>query len=280
MQQLKIQTTYGMMRVFKKGNGEKIVLLLHGAGCDHALLSWREVLGQFDEGYTVYAPDLLGYGLSDDIRLTGDFYERYIGSLKELVDALELNQFVIAGLSMGGALALAFSLNYPEHVVGCIPVNTWGVSASMPMHRLSYWYIQHTNFTMTQYQWVAKSKWLAKWFIQYALIGEKTYVTDALVQEVIEACKGAKAGESMQAFQRSSVTKTGTIPFFDEALQSLKMPVVFVHGENDPLVALQDVKQAVQQTPNAQLIVFGNCKHWSVKEKPREFVEVVGAIYT
>ena len=279
MQQLKIQTTYGTMRVFKKGAGDKIVLLLHGAGSDHALLSWREVLGQFDEGYTVYAPDLLGYGLSEDIRLNGGFYESYVASIKELVDALELNQFVIAGLSMGGALALAFSLNYPEHVVGCIPVNTWGVSASMPMHRLWHWYIQHTNFTMTQYRWVAKSKWLAKWFIHYALIGNKTVVTDALVHEVIEACKGAKAGESMQAFQRSSVTKTGTIPFFDEALQNLKMPVVFVHGAQDPLVALRDVKQAVQHMPNAQLIVFENCKHWSVKERPEQFVEVVCRMY-
>ena len=60
-----IKTKYGNIAVYKKGAGRKNVLLLHGAGCDSTMLSWREVLNTFSDDYTVYAFDFLGYGDSD-----------------------------------------------------------------------------------------------------------------------------------------------------------------------------------------------------------------------
>ena len=43
----------------------KPLLLLHGGGVDHALLSWQEVMQLWPEnGYRLIAPDLPGYGQS------------------------------------------------------------------------------------------------------------------------------------------------------------------------------------------------------------------------
>ena len=60
-----IKTQYGNIAAYRKGAGAKSVLLLHGAGCDSTMLSWREVFNTFSDDYSVYAFDFLGYGNSD-----------------------------------------------------------------------------------------------------------------------------------------------------------------------------------------------------------------------
>ena len=52
-----IKTPYGAIAAYKKGTGTKTVLLLHGAGCDSTMLSWKEVFDRFTEDCTVYAFD-------------------------------------------------------------------------------------------------------------------------------------------------------------------------------------------------------------------------------
>ena len=44
-----IRTPYGSIAAYKKGTGTKSVLLLHGAGCDSTMLSWREVFNTFTD---------------------------------------------------------------------------------------------------------------------------------------------------------------------------------------------------------------------------------------
>ena len=60
-----IKTQYGNIAAYKKGAGSKTILLLHGAGCDSTMLSWREVFNTFSDDYSVYAFDFPGYGNSD-----------------------------------------------------------------------------------------------------------------------------------------------------------------------------------------------------------------------
>ena len=269
------------MRVFKKGIGNRAVLLLHGAGSDNAMLSWREVLAQFDETkYTVYAPDLLGYGASDKPNLQGEqFFEHYIASVKQLTEALQLQQFVIAGLSMGGAIAIGFALKFAERVRAVVPVNTWGVTEKLPMHRLTYAYVHYTNLVNLQYRWISKSRSMAKWLVQFILIGNRTRITDALVNEVLDACKGDTAGRSMQQFQRSAITKTTTRPYYYNDLMKVNVPIIFVHGDKDPLVKEVDVHAAAAKAPVSKVEILKGCKHWSVKEQPQKFYEIIENIY-
>ncbi len=78
------------------------------------------------DDYTVYALDLLGDGKSDSCdNIAGErFYDIHTESLKELVDVLNLSHFGLAGLSMGGAIAIGFALRYPDYVEYLIPVSS------------------------------------------------------------------------------------------------------------------------------------------------------------
>ena len=117
-----IKTQYGNIAAYKKGAGSRTVLLLHGAGCDSTMLSWREVFNTFSDDYSVYAFDFLGYGNSDRADdLTGDsFFDTHIECVKTVVSYYGLTDFVLAGLSMGGAIAIGYALRYPEEVVDII----------------------------------------------------------------------------------------------------------------------------------------------------------------
>lgn len=213
MNELDIKTSYGIIHVYKKGTGPKNLILLHGSGCDNAMLSWSEVIQQFHEGYTIYALDLLGYGKSDkpDDLCGENFYKIHIDSIRQLTEHLEIKAFILAGLSMGGAIAIGYALKYPMQVKALFPIDSWGISPTLPLHYFSYWYIHKTNLTISQYSWIAKSKRLAKWFIGYSLIGDKSKITDEIVNEVLKACKEDNAGKSMQDYQRSSCNKNGMV---------------------------------------------------------------------
>ena len=277
MEQLDVKTTQGRIRVYKNGSGTRKILLLHGGGCDSAMLSWREVMDRFGPEFTVYAPDLLGYGMSDKPRglSGGDFYQKHIDAVRETADALGLERFALAGLSMGGAIAIGFALRYPERVSLLVPVDSWGFTARMPFHRLCVWYIHHTELTAAQYRWLARSKRLAKWSLSYSLIGDKGTITDALVDEVMDACKGDGAGQAMLDYQRSSCVKEGCEPYYGAELGRLEMPVVFITGEKDPLVPVRDVTAAAERAGGSPCYILKGCKHWSVKERPEEFVRIV-----
>lgn len=127
MNELDIKTSYGTIHVYRKGNGRKNLVLIHGSGCDNAMLSWFEVIQNFNNEYTIYAPDLLGYGMSDKpTNLCGKkFYNIHIQSIKQVTEQLGLTTFILAGLSMGGAIAIGYALNYPVQVQALFPVDTY-----------------------------------------------------------------------------------------------------------------------------------------------------------
>lgn len=277
MIELDIKTFAGNIHIYKKGTGNKNIILLHGSGCDNAILSWFEVMQNFNNEYTIYAPDLLGYGKSDKPdNLCGEkFYDVHIQTIKQITEYLGLETFILAGLSMGGAIAIGYALKYPMQVQALFPVDTWGISPVLPFHVLSFWYIHKTNLTLSQYNWIAKHKWLVKWFIGYYLIQDKKKITDEIIYEVLKACKNDNAGKSMQDYQRSSCNRNRAIPFYTNKLKRLTMPVIFVHGEYDSLVPVKYLNIISEILPNGKIYILKGCKHWSVKEAPDEFFNIV-----
>jgi len=82
--------------------GARPVVLLHGNPTWSFL--WRKVIRRLG-GFRAVAPDLLGLGLSDRLKPGEHTCDRHAEALAELIDALELESFVMVGQDWGGALA-------------------------------------------------------------------------------------------------------------------------------------------------------------------------------
>jgi esterase len=90
------------------------LVLVHGL---RAFGRWFHALGDaFGEDYYLIAPDLRGRNLSSWAP-DGDYrIESYIQDLAALADHLGLQRFALAGHSLGGRIATAFTAAHPERV--------------------------------------------------------------------------------------------------------------------------------------------------------------------
>ncbi len=95
------------------------LLLIHGAGGSH--LSWPAELRRLPQT-AVYALDLAGHGRS---HLPGrSTIEAYTQDVLDFIDALKLENVVVLGHSMGGAIAQMVGLAHSAKVTGLVLVAT------------------------------------------------------------------------------------------------------------------------------------------------------------
>ena len=79
--------------------------------------TWREVRNEFKENYRTIAIDLTGHGKTTVPDTPARYaMEEQIEDLESLFEHLGLNSFYLVGYSMGGRIALAYTIRYPERV--------------------------------------------------------------------------------------------------------------------------------------------------------------------
>jgi pimeloyl-ACP methyl ester carboxylesterase len=100
--------------------GRKIVFL-HGEGGNSA--PWHHQLDALAGRHSPVAFDFQGHGRSDGVEGLMSIGE-YANFLAAFMDALQFQSAVVAGWSMGGAVAMEFALHYPARVEALILVAT------------------------------------------------------------------------------------------------------------------------------------------------------------
>lgn len=93
------------------GTGETPLVLLHGLAGDRRL--WDYVWDDLKVGRRAIRYDLREFGSSVSL---DDRAFRHSKDLGALLDALDLEQCDLAGVSLGGSVALNFALDHPERV--------------------------------------------------------------------------------------------------------------------------------------------------------------------
>ena len=118
-----INTSYGTTHVIETGKAEgKPLVLFHGVGDDSALM-WIYNAKKLGEHYRLYAVDTIG-GPGKSIpneNYNSDFDD--IRWIDEIMDGLRLEKAVFAGVSHGGYLVQAYTLNRPDRVEHAISIS-------------------------------------------------------------------------------------------------------------------------------------------------------------
>ncbi len=112
----------------RAGSGSPVVLL-HGGASD--AFDWAETMVALSESYSLYAPDLIGYGLSDG-NSNGYYLSDFVESTLAFIHELGLRSQVLVGHSLGGRISLEIALRHPEMVRKLVLIDTAGFSRLSP----------------------------------------------------------------------------------------------------------------------------------------------------
>jgi pimeloyl-ACP methyl ester carboxylesterase len=259
----------GRLRVhcLTAGQAGPPVVLLHGGGVDAAGFSWRYAIGALaNSGHRVFAPDWPGYGDSDhpDIDYTIDYY---VEVLSQILDALELPQAALAGLSMGGAAALGLALRDPHRVNALVLVDAEGLGADVPGGHLGYLAVHIPGAGAAGYAIQRHSRWMVRQALA-ALVGDPGTLSEDTVEEAYDLVRRPGAGRAFHTTQASEAGSRRLRTDYTEQLPDLAVPTLIIHGEADPLVPVAWARRAQQKIPGARLITLPGVGHLSPREAP------------
>lgn len=94
------------------GDGGPLVFI-HAAGYESS--SWHSQVAYFSKEYRAITYDIRGHGRSETPEGSYSIND-CVEDLHQLLDRLAVQQTCLVGLSMGGNIALSFTLRYPERV--------------------------------------------------------------------------------------------------------------------------------------------------------------------
>lgn len=241
------------------------IILLHGTGSSlQTFDSWADHL---KDTHRVVRMDLPAYGL------TGPFPDRnyemahYTSFLKDFLDALNIDQCVLAGNSLGGQIAWNFTVAQPDMVNKLILIDAAGFplnSKSVPI-AFTMGQIPVLNSMMTY----ITPRFLVRASIENVYF-DSSKVTDSLVDRYFELT--LHEGNRQAFVDRLILTKVPS-PF--NKLKSITQPTLILWGADDLLIPVGSAYKFQEYLPNNKLVILENTGHTPMEESPLESLKPV-----
>ena len=225
------------------------MLFIHGSACNHSV--WKYQLDYFGERYHAIAIDLMGHGKSEiSIPPSQISIKRYSDFVNGFLEALNIEKITLIGQSLGGAVCIQFSLDFPEKVECLGLINTGAKLRVIP------------------------------WFLSILREDFRD------LRRGLEIILGQKREESAQIRRTRAVTKemlktdpaVGLADFeacnkFDsrEKLSRIRKPTLIIGGSEDVLAPPWYHHYLHEKIENSTLRIMEGVGHYSMFEKPEEF---------
>jgi len=245
--------------IAETGDGDELVVCLHEVGADHR--TWTPQLIAFAEaGYTCVVPDFRGHGKS---KFPGkDVYEQvtveaFAEDTIALINKLGYAKAHFVGLSMGGVVALNIFKQKKTCVQSLTLANTWAFN-SVAGEKISFMKERLSKMSMKE-------------SIE-GLVGDlfAKGTDQKLIAEAIEI----EASKDKDVFLSSWISM-----FSDDyrpVVAVLDVPVLLIGGNVDQITPADPLLTDIHKLlPSSQLAIIENSGHFSSREKPTEFNQLV-----
>lgn len=248
------------------------VVLLHGGGSDSAELSWGGVGPRLaDAGHRVIAPDHPGFGRSPraDWSLTQEGLVRYVG---ELVDALDLDDYAVAGLSLGGGMTLGHLLDRPGRARAAMLLGCYGLMPRLAdgrrgaaVHFATFLLLRTGALSAMTRRYADDPRAMERGMRD--LVRDPDARTPELVAAVLAEASEGTGLEVFGEWQREQVRWNRLRTVYTERLASIPTPTLFIHGDSDTGVPLARIETAARMLPGARLVIAPGAGHWVQRDR-------------
>lgn len=228
----------------------RLVLIVHGYaehGGRYAHVA--DALG--DAGAAVYAPDHIGHGRTGGERALIRDFEHVVDDLHEVVSLATADHpqapLIVVGHSMGGLLSARLAQRFPDEVAGLVFMGAV----------------------------VGDWDWARRALDDPSLLEAPSDVAGMSSDPVTQQAYAADPMVYHGLYKRPLlVAEVAALERFNEDLDRLTMPILFMHGIDDPFVPYQTSLKAVLRAPSTDVTIrlFKGDRHELVNETDRSRV--------
>ncbi len=252
----------------QSGTG-KDILLIHGLG--GSTYSWRRLRPHFPD-YRLTAVDLMGFGESDKPKNGQYTLEHQAVIISQLVAKLGIRDYVIAGHSYGGGVALQTyrmlagkKMTLPR---GLILIDTVAYPQQMP-----------------RYMQLLRTRWLAQ--LTFAIVPRKKSARALLEEIYYDPAKIDPATVNAYAYyldlpgaQHAMIeTAKHIIPADTDELvasySSISVRTLIVWGKHDRLIPVEAGRRLTRAIKHSHLKVIPDCGHAPHEEMPDKTASII-----
>jgi pimeloyl-ACP methyl ester carboxylesterase len=228
--------------VNRQESGQYPVLLIHGAGGTH--LHWPPEVRRLP-GQPVFALDLPGHGKSTG--LGQQSIPAYAGAILSWLDAMQINQAIFVGHSMGGAISQYLGLKNPDRTAGLGLVGTGARLRVLPS------ILENSANSLTFPSAVAEIT-----SCSYAPTADPRLVELATAR-MLEIRSSVLHGDFLACDQFDIMQEVGEIT----------APTLILTGMNDLMTPPRYAQYLANKIPNARLVLIPDAGHMLMLEKPQ-----------
>lgn len=241
------------------------LVCLHGFSGDLTTFNFLSQQTKFN----VLAIDLIGHGQTKSLVHPGHYrMEKIIEELDLVVTKLNLTQFFLLGYSMGGRVALAYSLTYPTKVQGLILESSTPGLKTLAQRQERQRADQHLATTL----WQKPLSEFVDYWQAIPLFASQKQLPKA-IQHQLRQTRLAQNKYGLALALR--YFGTGSQPNYWPKLLELKMPILYIAGQLDQKF-YRIGQEFCQRLPAKQVdfkvcVNAGHCIHleqpvWSLKQ--------------
>ncbi len=232
----------GEFQYVDEGKGE-VIVLLHGLF--GALSNWRWVVKKFSKDYRIVIPMLPIYGTTE----RKPDLDGLVSFLEKFVEKLELNKFVVMGNSLGGHIALIYSLKHQEKIRSMVLAGSSGLfensmGGSFP-RRGSYEYVKER--------------------VEYTFYDPNT-ADEELIEEVFETTRSIP-----KCLRIVSIAKSAQRHNMGKDLTKIRIPTLLIWGLNDTITPPMVAYEFNKLIQGSVVRFVDKCCHAPMMEQPDRF---------
>jgi pimeloyl-ACP methyl ester carboxylesterase len=234
------------------------LVLLHGTGA--SLHTFDALVSVLKKSHRIIRLDLPAFGI------TGPFSDRdysmaaYTGFMKKFLAGLSVRQCALGGNSLGGQIALNYTIKYPEQIKKLILIDAAGLMYKEihPPVAFKIAKIPVLNKIMTY----ITPKFIIRNSVEDVYY-DKSLVTNELVQRYFDLT--LRSGNRQAVVDRLTTPKT--YASMDE-LHTISQPTLIIWGENDMLIPVSCAAVFKKYITKSEVLIIENCGHVPMEECP------------
>ena len=232
-------------------NNGPVILLLHGLGTSAD--SWTY---QFEElisaGFRPVAPDLPGFGKS---KFSGETWSiKYAASaMIGLADRLGIDRFHLAGISMGGTIALRMAIDFPERISRLVLINTF---ATLRPGRWDEWFYLLRRYVRARVRGAGS---------QAELTASRIFPHDGqqeLRKVLVENIRQTDPDVYKQAMRELALVDVR------KNLPAIHIPSLVITARNDTTVPLKNQNNLYSGIPGCRQVFIEEAGHGVIIDQP------------